>query len=151
MQLALEKKERLSPSPCMHTASTWGEGTFCLDREFSKNAPYKQRIIFHTSLSPVFHTGILGVDSIKGDESMPWQKRGGGYVEKQRLGWCGNYCNNISYVMLCGAEHHHPPPVWLFTHQKGQPTPCAPRLQQRNSRPRNIQYLWFLNSILQAP
>ena len=33
MQLALEKKERLSPSPCMHTASTWGEGTFCLDRE----------------------------------------------------------------------------------------------------------------------
>ena len=39
-----------------------------------------------TSLSPVFHTGILGVDSIKGDESMPWQKKGGGYVEKQRLG-----------------------------------------------------------------
>ena len=47
MQLALEKKERLSPSPCMHTASIWGEGTFCLDREFSKNAPYKQKIIFH--------------------------------------------------------------------------------------------------------
>ena len=48
MQLALEKKERLSPSPCIHTASMWGEGTFCLDREFSKNAPlYKQKIIFH--------------------------------------------------------------------------------------------------------
>ena len=31
----------------MHTASIWGEGTFCLDREFSKNAPYKQKIIFH--------------------------------------------------------------------------------------------------------
>ena len=50
MQLALEKKERLSPSPCMHTASIWGEGTFCLDREFSKNAPYKQKIIL-----PPFH------------------------------------------------------------------------------------------------
>ena len=47
MQLALEKKERLSPSPCMHTASIWGDGTFCLDREFSKNAPYKQKIIFN--------------------------------------------------------------------------------------------------------
>ena len=31
----------------MHTASTWGEGTFCLDREFSENAPYKQKLIFH--------------------------------------------------------------------------------------------------------
>jgi len=31
----------------MHTASIWGEGKFCLDREFSKNAPYKQKIIFH--------------------------------------------------------------------------------------------------------
>ena len=41
------KKERFSPSPCMHTAPIWGEGTFCLDREFSKNAPYKQKIIFH--------------------------------------------------------------------------------------------------------
>ena len=47
MQLALEKKERLSPSPCMHTASIWGEGKFCLDREFFKNAPYNQKIIFH--------------------------------------------------------------------------------------------------------
>ena len=50
----------------------------------------KAILAFHkyyiTSLSPVFHTGILGVDSIKGDESMPWQKKGGGYVEKQRLG-----------------------------------------------------------------
>ena len=43
MQLALEKKERLSPSPCMHTASIWGEGKFCLDREFSENAPYMQK------------------------------------------------------------------------------------------------------------
>jgi len=51
VQQALEKKERLSPSPCMHTASIWGEGTFCLDREFSKNAPYKQRIIFHLESS----------------------------------------------------------------------------------------------------
>ena len=42
-----KKKERLSPSPCMYTASIWGEGKFCLDREFSKNAPYKQKIIFH--------------------------------------------------------------------------------------------------------
>merc|ERR1712155_297822 len=45
------KKERLSPSPCMHTASTWGEGTFCLDRKFSKNVPYKQKIIFHLASS----------------------------------------------------------------------------------------------------
>ena len=51
VQLALEKKERLCPSPCMHTASIWGEGTFCLDREFSKNAPYKQKIIFHLASS----------------------------------------------------------------------------------------------------
>ena len=51
MQLALEKKERLPPSPCMHTASTWGEGKFCLDREFSKNAPYKQKIILHLASS----------------------------------------------------------------------------------------------------
>ena len=51
MQLALEKKERLSPSPCMHAASIWGEGKFCLDREFSKNAPYKQKIIFHLASS----------------------------------------------------------------------------------------------------
>ena len=43
----LRKKERLSPSPCMHTASIWGGGKFCLDREFSKNAPYKQKIIIH--------------------------------------------------------------------------------------------------------
>ena len=43
MQLALEKKERLSPSPCMHTASIWGEGKFCLDREFSRNAPLFHR------------------------------------------------------------------------------------------------------------
>ena len=33
----------------MHTASRWGEGTFCLDREFSKSAPYKQKIIFHVA------------------------------------------------------------------------------------------------------
>ena len=39
------KKERLSPSPCMHTASIWGEGTFCLDREFSKNAPYYRPMV----------------------------------------------------------------------------------------------------------
>merc|ERR1719391_1313115 len=45
------KKERLSPSPCMHTASIWGEGTFCLDREFSENAQYKQKIIFHLASS----------------------------------------------------------------------------------------------------
>ena len=51
MQLALEKKERLPPSPCMHTASTWGEGKFCLDREFSKNVPYKQNFIFHLASS----------------------------------------------------------------------------------------------------
>jgi len=51
VQLALEKKERLSPSPCMHTASIWGEGKFCLDREFSKNAPYKQKIIIHLASS----------------------------------------------------------------------------------------------------
>ena len=43
---SLRKKERLSPSPCMHIASIWGKGTFCLDGEFSKNAPYKQKIIF---------------------------------------------------------------------------------------------------------
>ena len=47
MQLALEKKERLSPSPCMHAASIGGEGKFCLGRKFSKDAPYKQKIIFH--------------------------------------------------------------------------------------------------------
>ena len=38
---SLRKKERLSPSPCMHTASIWGEGKFCLNREVSKNTPYK--------------------------------------------------------------------------------------------------------------
>ena len=48
---SLRKKERLSPSPCMHTASMWGEGTFCLDREFSKNAQYKQKNIFHLASS----------------------------------------------------------------------------------------------------
>ena len=55
----------------------------------------------------MFHTGILGVDSIKGDESMPWQKKGGGYVEKQRLGWCGNYCNKyfICYSGLPNKSH----------------------------------------------
>ena len=35
----------------MHAASIWGEGKFCLDREFSKNAPYKQKIIFHLASS----------------------------------------------------------------------------------------------------
>ena len=34
-----KKKEKLFPSPYMHTASIWGEGKFCLDREFYKNAP----------------------------------------------------------------------------------------------------------------
>ena len=48
---SLRKKERLSPSPCMHTASIWGEGKFCLDREFSKNAPYKQKNKFHLASS----------------------------------------------------------------------------------------------------
>ena len=44
---SLRKMERLSTSPCMHTAGLWGEGKFCLDKEFSKNASYKQKIIFH--------------------------------------------------------------------------------------------------------
>ena len=49
--LAVEKKERLSTSPCMHTAGIWGEGKFCLDREFSKNAPFNQKIIFRLASS----------------------------------------------------------------------------------------------------
>ena len=28
-----------------------GEGKFCLDREYSKNVPYKQKIIFHLASS----------------------------------------------------------------------------------------------------
>ena len=58
----------------------------------------------------MFHTGILGVDSIKGDESMPLKK---GVVMLKNKGLVDVEITviNISYVMLCGAEHHHPPPV----------------------------------------
>ena len=59
----------------------------------------------------MFHTGILGVDSIKGDESMPWQRKGGGMLKNKGLVDVEITVINISYVMLCGAEHHHPPPV----------------------------------------
>ena len=44
---SLRKKERLFPFPYMHTASIWGERKFCQAWEFFKNAPYKQKIIFH--------------------------------------------------------------------------------------------------------
>ena len=38
-----KKGKTLAPSPCMHSTSIWGDGQFCLHKEFSKNGPHTSK------------------------------------------------------------------------------------------------------------
>ena len=102
------------------------------------------RLYLGTSLLPVFHTGL----TLMGPSHGRGPSRGKG-MSPGRL---------IFNLVTCGLRYVlHTTTQWHSHTKRASPRlvlqvdPLQQLQQQRNSRQRNIQYLWFLNSIWHDP